>query len=189
MNIYKRFEIRVAGFGGQGVVTVGKILGTAFTVFEGENSVNSQSYGPESRGGACKSEVIVSDGEINYPHVRRADIFIALSQLALDTYISDLREGGILIVDPNSVKNVPERGKYDVYEVSTTEIAHEVGGVKFQNCVALGALYPFIKDLIKETSLRRAISESVPPKTLKVNMTAFERGKRYIKEHYVIKRT
>jgi len=178
-----RFEIRIAGFGGQGVVTIGRILGEAFALFEGKNSVNTHSYGPESRGGACRSEVVVSDGEIHYPNVRRADLFIALSQVALDTYIADLKEGGVLLVDPHSVKNVPDRNKYRVYEVPTMEIAHRIGGVKFQNSVAVGALYPLIAHMIKKSSLRQAISRNVPPKTVEINMEAFEEGMRYGREH------
>jgi 2-oxoglutarate ferredoxin oxidoreductase subunit gamma len=177
-----RFEMRIAGFGGQGVVTIGRILGEAFAIYEGKNSVNTQSYGPEARGGACRSEVVVSDGEIHYPNVRKADLFIALSQVALDTYIADLKEGGILIVDPHSVKKVPDRTKYRVYEVPTMEIAHRIGGVKFQNSVALGALYPLIAHMIRESSLRQAISKNVPPKTVEINMKAFERGVHYGKE-------
>jgi len=177
-----RFEIRIAGFGGQGVVTIGRILGEAFTIYEDKNSVNTHSYGPESRGGACKSEVVVSDGEIHYPNVRKADLFIALSQVALDTYIADLKGGGILLIDPDSVKDVPSRNKYRVYEVPTMKIAHDIGGVKFQNSVALGALYPLIAHMIEESSLRQAISNNVPPETVEINMGAFERGMRYAEE-------
>ena len=182
MRKNERFEVRIAGFGGQGVMTIGRILGEAFTLYEGKNSVNTQSYGPESRGGACRSEVVVSDGEIHYPNVRKADLFIALSQVALDTYIADLKEGGILLLDPNSVKNVPDRDKYQVYEVPTMEVAHDIGGVKFQNSVALGALYPLIAHMIKESSLRQAISRNVPPETVEINMEAFRRGMHYGKE-------
>ncbi len=151
MSKIKRYEIRIAGFGGQGVVTIGRILGEAFSIWEGKNSVNTQSYGPESRGGACKSEVVVSDGEIHYPNVRKADVLIALSQVALDTYIADLREGGILLIDPKLVKDLKDPDKYQVYKVPTMDIAHEIGGVKFQNSVALGALYLLISNLISSS--------------------------------------
>jgi 2-oxoglutarate ferredoxin oxidoreductase subunit gamma len=176
-----RFEIRIAGFGGQGVVTTGRILGEAFSLFEGKNAVVTQSYGPESRGGACRSEVVISDGRINYPNVRKADVFVALSQVAFDTYCAGLKEGGILLVDPKAVKNIPDRDRYTVYEVPTMEIAHTVGTVKFQNTVALGALHPLINHLIKNASLRKAISKNVPSKTVDGNLEAFERGRRYIK--------
>jgi len=175
-----RFEIRIAGFGGQGVVTMGKILGTAFTVYEKKNSVNTQSYGPESRGGACRSEVVVSDGVINYPYVRRAQVLIALSQVALDTYAGDLVKGGILMIDPAAVKSVPDRDKYRVVEVPTVTIAHEIGGVKYQNSVALGALYALISDRIHEASIINAIETVVPSKTIETNLAAFEKGKQYV---------
>jgi len=177
----KRYEIRIAGFGGQGVVTIGRILGEAFAVYEGKNCVNTQSYGPESRGGACKSEVVVSDGKIHYPNVRKADVLIALSQVALETYIADLKEGGILLFDPNSVKDVPDQNKYHAYSVPTMEIAFNAGGVKFQNAVALGALYPFLAHIVNESSLIGAISRNVPPDTVDINLEAFKRGVSYAK--------
>ena len=187
MDRIERYEIRIAGFGGQGVVTVGKVLGIAATVFEGKNSVNTQSYGPESRGGACKSEVVISSGKINYPYVRKADVFIALSQLAFATYFSGLKEEGILIIDPNAVRNLPEMTFYRMYEVPTATIAHEIGNIKYQNSVALGALYPLLKALIKKTSLTRALKEIVPPKTRKANIAAFEKGSRYLEDYYKVK--
>ena len=169
-----RFEIRVAGFGGQGVVTIGRVLGVAFTIHEGINSVNTHSYGPESRGGSCRSEVVVSQGEIHYPSVRKADILVALSQTALDTYIRDLKEEGILLIEPNSVKDVP-KGPV-CYKVPAMEIAHSLGNVKYQNSVVLGALAALLRPMIKKESLKSAVSENVPPKTIEKNIEAFEKG-------------
>ena len=174
MQENKRFEIRVAGFGGQGVVTIGKVLGSAFTIHERINSVNTRSYGPESRGGACRSEVVVSRGEIHYPSVRRADVLVALSQTALDKYIQDLKEDGILLIDPNSVKDVPKN--LLCYEVPAMEIAQSVGNIKFQNSVVLGALAALLETMIKKESLKAAIVENVPPKTVEKNIEAFEEG-------------
>ncbi len=176
----KRFEIRVAGFGGQGVVTIGRVLGVAFTIHEGINSVNTHSYGPESRGGSCRSEVVVSQGEIHYPSVRRADILVALSQTALDSYKRDLKESGILLIDPNSVKNIPEG--HTCYEVPAMEIAHSVGNVKYQNSVVLGALAAILQPMLKKESMKSAVAENVPAKTLENNLEAFEKGWAYI-EH------
>ena len=169
-----RFEIRIAGFGGQGVVTIGRVLGHAFTIHEGINSVNTRSYGPESRGGACRSEVVVSREEIHYPGVRNADILVALSQTALDMYIGDLKAEGILLIEPHSVKNVP--GKMRCYEVPAMEIAHAVGSVKYQNAAALGALAAILRGRIQKESLVRAVAENVPEKSLQKNLAAFESG-------------
>jgi 2-oxoglutarate ferredoxin oxidoreductase subunit gamma len=169
-----RFEIRVAGFGGQGVVTIGRVLGVAFTIHEGINSVNTHSYGPESRGGSCRSEVVVSQGEIHYPSVRKADILVALSQTALDTYKREMKEGGILLIDPNSVKDVPK--SLVCYGVPAMEIAHSVGDVKYLNSVVLGALAALLKSMITKESMKSAVSENVPPKTIERNLEAFEKG-------------
>ena len=174
MEENNRFEIRVAGFGGQGVVTIGRVLGVAFTIYEGINSVNTRSYGPESRGGACRSEVVVSRGEIHYPSVRKADVLVALSQTALDKYIRDLKEDGILLIDPNSVKDVPK--DLVCYDVPAMEIAHSMGNVKYQNSAVLGALAALLQSMIKKESLKSAISENVPPKTIEKNLEAFEAG-------------
>ena len=174
MQENKRFEIRVAGFGGQGVVTIGRVLGSAFTIYEGVNSVNTRSYGPESRGGACRSEVVVSRGEIHYPSVRKADVLVTLSQTALDKYIADLKEDGVLLIDPNSVKDVPKKLHY--YEVPAMELAQALGNIKFQNSVVLGALAALLEAMIKKESLKSAIAENVPPKTIEKNIEAFEAG-------------
>ena len=172
-----RHEIRIAGFGGQGVVTIGRILGQAFALYEGLNSVNTHSYGPESRGGACRSEVVVSGSEIHYPNVRKADFLVALSQMALDTYIADLKSQSCLLVDPASVKDIPSSRVERIYQVPTLEIARQLGNTKFQNMVALGALYVLLSNLIKESSLFAAIDQNVPPSTVEVNRQAFLRGK------------
>ena len=180
-----RFEIRIAGFGGQGVVTIGRILGAALTVYGGKNSVNTQSYGPESRGGACRSEVILSDGEINYPYVRRADVLVALSQSALDTYVEELKEGGILVTDSEGVTSVPRPERFRMVPVPALAIARETGSVKAQNMAVLGALHALIADLVGESDLLRALEESVSPATLAGNMAAFEKGKEYVQSRFM----
>ena len=127
MTRHQRFEIRIAGFGGQGVVTIGRILGTAFSVHGGKNSVNTQSYGPESRGGACRSEVVVSGGDINYPYVRNADVLIALSQVALDTYIGGPERGRHPRVRPGRRTTHTAIRTVSAYAVPTVALAHETG--------------------------------------------------------------
>jgi len=176
MRVLERYEIRIAGFGGQGVVTVGRILGTAFSVHAGINSVNTQSYGPESRGGACRSEVVIAPGEINYPYVRRADALIALSQVALDKYRGDIKAGGLLIVDPGAVRATAAEG-IRLVEVPVAAIAREAGGLKYQNVVALGALHALIAEIIDAAALKQAIADTVPPDTLSENLAAFEKGR------------
>ena len=179
----ERYEIRIAGFGGQGVVTVGRILGTAFSVFAGINSVNTQSYGPESRGGACRSEVVISSNEINYPYVRNADVLVALSQVALDTYLSNLKKGGLLVVDADTVNPGKEAESVRLMPIPVAAIAHESGGVKYQNVVALGALQFLIDDLIKTSPVIRAIKTTVPHTSLEINLMAFEKGREFVRNY------
>ena len=171
----KRFEIRIAGFGGQGVVTVGKIAGVAAAIYDKRNAVQTQSYGPESRGGACKAEIVLSDEKIHYPKVRQADVLVALSQPAQDAYIKDLKPGGLLIVDPLTVIKDPPRTDIRIVKVPTAEIALAVGNKRYQNMVALGALCQLTGAITKD-ALAKAIGDSVPPKTLAQNLQAFEKG-------------
>jgi 2-oxoglutarate ferredoxin oxidoreductase subunit gamma len=176
-----RYEIRIAGFGGQGVVTIGKIVGLAAALYDKRNAVQTQSYGPESRGGACKAEIVLSDGEVHYPKVRSADVLVALSQTAQDVYLKELKPGGILIIDPLTVVKETNRSDIRVVKVPTTEIAHQVGNKKFQNMVALGALCQ-LSGVITPDALEKAIAETVPPKTLSQNIEAFKKGIEYVRE-------
>jgi len=177
----KRYEIRVAGFGGQGVVTIGKIAGVAAAIYDKKNAVQTQSYGPESRGGACKAEVVLSDEKIHYPKVRSADVLVALSQTAQDVYLKDLKPGGILIIDPLTVVKEPPRADIRVVRVPTAEIALRVGNKKFQNMVVLGALCQ-LTGVISEDALEKAIEETVPSKTLPQNIEAFKKGIEYVRK-------
>ena len=163
------------------MVTIGKVLGTALTVHGGRNSVNTQSYGPESRGGACRSEVVCSDGRINYPYVREADVLVALSQVALDAYIGNVKEGGIVVTDAEAVQTVPCPERFRMVPVPTLAIASEVGDVKCQNMVALGALHSLIEDMLSESDLMAALKDALPGAMLARNVEAFERGRRYVR--------
>jgi 2-oxoglutarate ferredoxin oxidoreductase subunit gamma len=177
----KRYEIRIAGFGGQGVVTIGRIAAGAAALYDRKNAVQTQSYGPESRGGACKAEVVLADGDIHYPKVRTADVLVALSQTALDIYLKDLKPGGLLIVDPLTVPDVPPRENLRLFRVPTAEMAVEVGNKKFQNMVALGALCE-LTGVISRAALEKSIAENVPPKTLSQNLEAFQKGIEYVRK-------
>src|SRR5512136_1327867 len=104
----KRYEIRFSGAGGQGLILAGVIMAEAASIFEGIQAVQSQSYGPEARGGASKSEVIISDGPIDYPKVTKCDALLAMTQEAADKYSSDLKEGGVLLIDSEFVPRPPK---------------------------------------------------------------------------------
>ena len=102
-----RYEIRLSGSGGQGLILMGIVLAEAIGIFEGKHVAQTQSYGPEARGGSSKSEVIVSDEEIDYPKAMKLDLLLAMNQKSCDEFYLDLKPGGLLIVDSTFVKQIP----------------------------------------------------------------------------------
>lgn len=166
-------EIRIAGFGGQGVVLAGFILGKAACVYSKYNAVQSQSYGPEARGGAARSEVIISDEKIGYPRPTRVDLFVAIAQEAFDTYKGDIREDTVVIVDPDLVPQ-HDIGR-PIYKVQAQKIAEGLGNKVVTNITMLGAVAG-LYDVPSADALREAVKDSVPERFLKLNLLAFEKG-------------
>lgn len=171
----KRYEVRLSGSGGQGLILAGKILAEAVVIYEGRNAVQTQSYGPEARGGASKAEVVISDGEIDYPKAVELDVLLSLTQAACTRYAGDLKKGGILIVDSETVTDLPE-GEFKVYRIPITEIAAKrVGKAVVTNIVALG-IFTRISGVVSEEAMRKAVLARVPRGTEELNMKAFEEG-------------
>jgi 2-oxoglutarate ferredoxin oxidoreductase subunit gamma len=178
----QRYEIRLTGSGGQGLVTAGIILAEAVGVYEGKSVCHSQSYGPEARGGASKSEVVVSDEEIDYPKAIKPDVLLAMNQSACDTYLFDLKPRGTLIVDTTLVKQLPTKR---AIEIPFTRISRtEVGSETACNIVALGAL-AIITKIVSPKNLETAVLNRVPPGTEEMNKKAlaagFKAARRWIK--------
>ncbi len=171
-----RKEIRIAGFGGQGVILSGLILSVAAGVHEGLEVAQTQSYGPESRGGACRAEVVISDREIDYIKPMDPDAFVAMSQVALDRYIGEIdpRRAAVLF-DSSLVGEAPE-GVTRLYSIPVTEIAEtRLGRRVVANMVMLGALSA-ITGIVGYEALVKAVSETVPPRTVEVNLAALKEG-------------
>jgi len=166
-------EMRICGFGGQGVILSGFIFGKAASVFMDYNAVQSQSYGPEARGGAARSEVIISDEKIGYPRPTSVDFFIAMSQEAFDTYRKDIRDDTVIVLDPDLVP------KHDigrsVYKIHAQKIAEKLGNRIVTNIVMVGAATA-IFDLLKHDAVRDAVIDSVPKRFVELNKRAFEEG-------------
>lgn len=170
----KRYDIRLSGTGGQGLITAGMIMGEAAAVFDGKFAVQTQSYGPEARGGACKAELVISDSEVAYPKPLDADILLALSQPAYDKYKDDVKEDGIIIVDSSLVKY--EKGK-GVYPIPITQLATEKVGLKVTaNVVALGVISS-LTGVVSYEALERALLSRIPPGTEEINKKALALGK------------
>ena len=166
-------EIRICGFGGQGVILSGFIIGKAASVFMDYQAVQSQSYGPEARGGAARSEVIISDEKIGYPRPLGVDCLVAMSQESFDTYRDDVTDDTIIIVDPDLVKN-HDIGR-DIYKIHGQQIAEELGNKIVTNIVMVGA-FTSIFGLLTPEAVREAVIDSVPKKFSELNVKAFERG-------------
>lgn len=174
----KHQELRLTGSGGQGLILAGIILAEA-AIYDGLNVVQSQSYGPEARGGASKAEVIISCDEINYPKVDHCDIMLSLTQVACDKYIDSLKANGILIID-ESVTNLPKREDIDIYRLPILETATDgLGKSMVSNIVALGCIYEITKIVSKE-SLEKAVQGRIPRGTEELNRRALEEGYKLI---------
>lgn len=168
-------EIRLSGFGGQGLILSGTLLGEAVSIYDGKEATQTQSYGPEARGGASRSEVIISDGEIDYPKVRSADILLSMSQESYDKYISTLKEDGILIIDTYYVKDVRPRDG-PTFKIPITQIAIEKTGKKIvANVVALGLISAITK-VVSYEALEKTILTRAPKGTEELNLTALKEG-------------
>ena len=167
-------ELRLSGSGGQGVITAAIIFAEAATAC-GMNVAQSQSYGPEARGGASRSEVIISDAAIYHPHVEHPGIVLAMTQAAADKYAGDLDDrNGILIVDSALVPHVP-RAAHTVSVPITTLAIEKLGKALFANIVALGTITR-VADLVPLSAVEAAVQNRVPPHTVEQNMQALMLG-------------
>ena len=168
-----RYEIRLSGSGGQGIILMGIILAEAIGIHGGKSVAQTQSYGPEARGGSSKSEVVVSDEDIDYPKAIKPDLLLAMSQKSCDEYYSDLKEEGTLIVDSTFVTQIPIA---NAYQIPFTRIARE----KFKrevvaNIIALGALTQ-LTPIVSPKAMEAAVLARVPKGTEKLNRDALKTG-------------
>ena len=166
-------EVRFAGFGGQGIALAGYIIGRAASVYAQLNATMTQSYGPESRGGASASDVIISDREITYPSIRKPDILVILSQEAFNKYKVDL-DDTLLLVDIDTVK-LDAENKGTIYQIPFVRTADDLGKKLVANIVMLGVLTAITK-MIPKKAMKEAISVTVPQRFKDLNAQAFEKG-------------
>ena len=175
----ERTEIRLAGEGGQGMILAGIILAEAACIYDGKKAVQTQSYGPEARGGASKSEVVISADEIDHPEVLQADVLVALSQEAYKKFHTTVKPGGILIVDAEKVENVNEHA----IEIPILKLAFETTGRQITaNTVALGILVG-LTGVVSRKALEKAITARAPKGTEEMNRKALEAGFKAAEEY------
>jgi 2-oxoglutarate ferredoxin oxidoreductase subunit gamma len=171
-------EIRIAGFGGQGVILSAVVLGKAASIFQGAYATMTQNFGPEARGGACSAQLIVSDTPVLYPYVARPDIMVVMSQEAYVRFAPELKEGGILIVEQDLVRVGDLSKGVLVYSVPATRIAEELGKRMVLNSVMVG-FFTAVTKLLEADAVRKAVADSVPPSFVELNIKAFDRGLEY----------
>lgn len=178
--MFQKMELRLSGSGGQGVILAAIIIADA-AIEQGINAIQTQSYGPEARGGSSKAEVIISKDEIKFPKVTNCDILLSLTQNSYDKYIASLNKDGILVVDESV--NVKMDESYKIYKLPILDTAqNKIGTHMVANIVSVGTLYALIgEDVISKEVMIRSITNRVPPVTVDKNINAFEEGIKLIR--------
>jgi 2-oxoglutarate ferredoxin oxidoreductase subunit gamma len=171
-------EIRLAGFGGQGVILSAIVLGKAASIYQGAFATMTQNFGPEARGGACSAQLVVSDSPILYPYVTVPDILVVMSQEAYVRFAAELKDGGIMIVEQDLVRVAGLKQGVKVYSIPATRIAEELGKRMVLNSVMVG-FFTAITQLLEPDAVRKAVADSVPPSSRELNLKAFEKGLEY----------
>ena len=174
----KTSEIRIAGFGGQGVILAGQILGKGATIFENRHATLVQSFGPEARGGSCSAQVMLSDKPIAYPYVARPHVLVAMSQDAFERFAPEIADGGMLLYEQDLVKVHDLRPGIKSYGVPATRIAEELRRKMVLNIVMVGFVAA-VTGLVSLDAARKAVLDSVPKGTESLNCTAFDKGYEY----------
>jgi 2-oxoglutarate ferredoxin oxidoreductase subunit gamma len=176
--IMKTTEIRFSGFGGQGIVRCGLITGKALALFDNKHSTMTQSFGPEARGSACSSQLVVSKERVLYPYITNPEILVSMSQEAYDKYEPELRNNGTLIIDTDLVKPKPPRKTITMYSIPSTRFAEELGNRIFGNLVMLG-FFTAITEVVSAEAMKKALPGLVPDRFLDLNIKAFDKGYDY----------
>ncbi len=171
-------EIRVAGFGGQGVILAAMIIGKAASIFENGYATLTQAFGPEARGSACSAQVILSDEPILYPYITQPDILIAMSQDAYNRFMPELKPGGTLLIEEDLVRIHDLPNGIRIHGVPATRLAEELGRRLVLNIVMVG-FFAAVTKLLQPESLRKAVADSVPAGTEALNLRAFDKGFEY----------
>ncbi len=171
-------EIRIAGFGGQGVILSAVILGKAASIYENGFATMTQNFGPEARGGACSAQLVLSDSPVLYPYVTKPDIMVVMSQEAYNRFAHDLKPGGLLIVEEDLVRVSNLNDDKRVYSIPATRFAEELGKRMVLNSVMVG-FFTAVTELLEPDAVRKAVADSVPPSFRELNLKAFEKGFEY----------
>jgi|SRR5262249_43039649 len=171
-------EIRIAGFGGQGVILSAIILGKAASIYENGFATMTQTFGPEARGGACSAQLVVSDSPVLYPYTTRPDIMVIMSQEAYNRFTNELKPQGLLIIEEDLVRVSDLKGDPRVYAIPATRFAEELGKRMVLNSVMVG-FFTAVTKLLSAEAVRKAVADSVPSSFRELNLKAFDKGYEY----------
>lgn len=171
-------EIRIAGFGGQGVILSAVVLGRAASIYENRFATMTQNFGPEARGGACSAQLVISDSPVLYPYVTQPDIMVIMSQEAYNRFAHELKPGGTLIIEEDLVRVTNMNGDKRVLAIPATRLAEELGKRMVLNSVMVG-FFTSVTRLLGADAVRKAVADSVPSGFREVNLKAFDRGYEY----------
>jgi len=171
-------EIRIAGFGGQGVTLSAIVLGRAASIHQGASATMTQSFGPGARGGACSAQLILSNSPILYPYVTNPDILVVMSQEAATRFVPELKDNGILIVEQDLVRVGDLKPNTKLFSIPATRIAEELGKRMVLNSVMVG-FFTAVTNLMEKDAVMKAVAESVPSNFRDLNVKAFEKGSEY----------
>ena len=173
-----RTEVRVTGFGGQGVILSGRIMGMAAAIYDEKYATMTQSFGPEARGSSCSAQLVVSDEPIRYPYIQSPDILVSMSQAAYTKYVPQLREGGMLILEEDLIDAGDLDRDLQIYKIPATRLAEELGRKIVLNIIMIG-FFTSVAGIISKDAMSDAITHSVPVGTEKLNLKAFQIGYDY----------
>jgi len=171
-------EIRIAGFGGQGVILSAVVLGKAASIYENGFATMTQNFGPEARGGACSAQLVVSDAPVLYPYVTHPDIMVIMSQEAYNRFARELKPGGTLIIEEDLVRVSNVNLDKKVYSIPATRFAEELGKRMVLNSVMVG-FFTAVTKLLSVDAVRKAVADSVPSSFRELNLKAFDKGYEY----------
>ncbi|MCX6151076.1 MAG: 2-oxoacid:acceptor oxidoreductase family protein [Ignavibacteriales bacterium] len=177
-----RTEIKIGGFGGQGVILSGYIIGRAASIYDNKHSTMIQSFGPEARGSSCSAQIIVDQKPIDYPYITSPSIMIVMSQEAYTKFSPELAPGGILITEEELVNPLNLRKDLKHFSIPATRIAEELGKKMVLNIIMMG-FATAVTNIIDKDAMRKAVEVSVPKGTVELNLEAFDKGYLYFSQN------
>jgi len=171
----KNTEIRIAGFGGQGIIMAGYIIGKAAAIYDNKYSTLIQSFGPEARGSSCSAQLLLSDQQILYPYVTKPEIALILSTDAYEHFSGELVKGGTMLIEKDLVRGKTNNRQFNVFAIPATQMAEDMGRKIVMNIISVGFFTAVTKQVSFEAA-RQAVESSVPAGTVELNLKAFEEG-------------